>query len=84
VYGIKNVMNDSPAKDNEWFTQHVIVNGKHVTIKVNDKVVNEYEQPERLPRRQRNRAISSGTFALQGHDPGSEIHYRKVQVKPLP
>jgi hypothetical protein len=84
VYGIKNVMNDSPAKDNEWFTQHVIVNGKHVTIKVDDKVVNEYEQPERLPRRQRNRAISSGTFALQGHDPGSEIHYRKVMVKPLP
>jgi hypothetical protein len=84
VYGIKNVMNDSPAKDNEWFTQHVIVNGKHVTIKVNDKVVNEYEQPETLPRRQRNRAISSGTFALQGHDPGSEIHYRKVLVKPLP
>jgi hypothetical protein len=84
VYGIKNVMNDSPANDNEWFTQHVIVNGKHVTIKVNDKVVNEYEQPETLPRRQRNRAISSGTFALQGHDPGSEIHYRKVMVKPLP
>jgi hypothetical protein len=84
VYGIKNVMNNSPAKDNEWFTQHVIVNGKHVTIKVNDEVVNEYEQPERLPRRQRNRAISSGTFALQGHDPGSEIHYRKVMVKPLP
>jgi hypothetical protein len=84
VYGIKNVMNNSPAKDNEWFTQHVIVNGRHVTVKVNDKVVNEYEQPERLPRRQRNRGISSGTFALQGHDPGSEIHYRKVLVKPLP
>jgi hypothetical protein len=28
--------------------------------------------------------ISSGTFALQGHDPDSEIHYRKVMVKPLP
>jgi hypothetical protein len=84
VYGIKNIRNDSPAKDNEWFTQHVIVDGRKVTVKVNDKVVNEYEQPESPPRRQRRAVISSGTFALQGHDPGSEIHYRKVLVKPLP
>jgi hypothetical protein len=28
--------------------------------------------------------MGSGTFALQGHDPGSEVHYRKVLVKPLP
>ena len=26
----------------------------------------------------------SGTFALQGHDPGSEVHYRNIKVKPLP
>ena len=43
-------MNDSPAKDNEWFTQHVIVEGDHVIVKVNDKVVNEYTQPEDLKR----------------------------------
>lgn len=86
VYAIKDVMNDSPAKDNEWFTQHVIVNDRQVTVKVNDKVVNEWEQPEsgRELRRLGDRIISSGTFALQGHDPESEIHYRKVLVKPLP
>jgi hypothetical protein len=84
IYAIKDVMDNSPAEDNKWFTQHVIVIGRRITVKVDDKVVNEYEQPETLPRRQRNRAISSGTFALQGHDPGSEIHYRKVLVKPLP
>jgi hypothetical protein len=85
VYAMKDVMNNSPAKDNEWFTQHVIVNGRHITVKVNDKVVNEYEQPETTRRRRReDRRISSGTFALQGHDPESEVHYRKVLVKPLP
>lgn len=86
LYGIKNVMNNSPAKDNEWFTQHVIVNGRHVTVKVNDKVVNEYDEPESPDRApgQEGHVMSSGTFALQGHDPGSEIHYRKVLVKPLP
>jgi hypothetical protein len=64
----------------------VIVNGRKVTVKVDDKVVNEWEQPEsgRPLRRLGNRIISSGTFALQGHDPESEIHYRKVLVKPLP
>jgi hypothetical protein len=96
LYQIKNIMNNSPAKDNEWFWQHVIVDGRKVTVKINDKVVNEYEeadspQPEREGDRERGRGrrrdrdvLSSGTFALQGHDPGSEVHYRKVLVKPLP
>jgi Domain of Unknown Function (DUF1080) len=86
LYAIKDVMNNSPAKDNEWFTQHVIVDGRHVTVKVNDKVVNEYEAPESPERDsgQEGHVLSSGTFALQGHDPGSEVHYRKVLVKPLP
>jgi hypothetical protein len=57
-------------------------------VKVDDKVVNEYEFEETdSPERERGRrrpALSSGTFALQGHDPGSEVHYRKVLVKPLP
>ncbi|HJQ80192.1 MAG TPA: DUF1080 domain-containing protein [Lacipirellulaceae bacterium] len=86
LYQAKNIMNDSPAKDNEWFTQHVIVDGSHVVVKVNDKVVNDYVQsdpPKRVRGRERN-VLSSGTFALQGHDPGSEVRYRKVLVKPLP
>jgi hypothetical protein len=34
-------MNNSPAKDNEWFTEEIIVKDKTVTIKVNGKTVNE-------------------------------------------
>ena len=86
LYRIKNIMNDSPAKDNEWFTQHVIVDGRKVTVKIDDKIVNEFEETD-SPQRKRGRnrdVLSSGTFALQGHDPGSEVHYRKVLVKPLP
>jgi hypothetical protein len=86
IYRIKDVMNDAPAKDNEWFTQHVIVNGNKVTVNVNDKVVNEWEQPEDFKREAGwdKAVIGEGTFALQAHDPGSEVHYRKVLVKPLP
>jgi hypothetical protein len=85
LYRAKDIMNNSPAKDNEWFTQEVIVNGRHVTVKVNGKVVNEYEEPKNVQREAgwEDAIISSGTFALQGHDPESEIHYRKVMVKPL-
>jgi len=86
IYAIKDVMNTSPAKDDEWFTQHVIVNGRRIIVKVNDKVVNDYTVPEDLRREpgRENNVLSEGTFALQGHDPGSEVHYRKVMVKPLP
>jgi hypothetical protein len=30
------------------------------------------------------RKLSHGTFALQAHDPGSEVHYKNIRVKPLP
>jgi hypothetical protein len=86
LYAVKDVMNKAPAKDDQWFTQTVIVNGKKVTIKVNDKVVTEYTEPEdtKRPGVDATRIIDSGTFAIQGHDPESEIHYRRIMVKPLP
>jgi hypothetical protein len=86
VYRLRDIMHNAPAKDNEWFTQHVIVQGRHIVVKVNDRVVNDYTQPRDLKREAgwEKNVLSSGTFALQGHDPGSEVHYRKVLVKPLP
>jgi histidinol phosphatase-like PHP family hydrolase len=82
LYGIKDIR-ESPAKDNEWFTQHIIVDGKQVTIIVNGRTVNEYTVSEAGPGR-RSRGLSSGTFALQGHDPGSTVFYRNIMVRPLP
>jgi hypothetical protein len=76
VYAIQDVK-EAPAKDNEWFTQHIIVQGKKITIKVNDKVINEYTEGE-------NGRLSSGTVALQGHDPKSKVLYKDIMVKPLP
>jgi len=28
--------------------------------------------------------VAGGTFALQAHDPGSEVHYKNIRVKRLP
>ncbi len=30
------------------------------------------------------RKIATGTIALQGHDPGSVVHFRNIRIKPLP
>ncbi len=76
VYAIQDVK-EAPAKDNEWFTQHIIVHGKKITVKVDDKVINEYTEGE-------NGRLSSGTVALQGHDPKSKVLYKDIMVKPLP
>ncbi len=85
LYNIVNVMNVAPANDHEWFTQHVIVQGKKVTIKVNGKTTVEYTEPADVtrPADMKGRLISQGTFALQGHDPKSRVHYRNLAVKPL-
>jgi hypothetical protein len=79
-------MNDSPAKDNEWFTQEVIVNGDQITVKIDGKVVNEFTWPKDFKRQGSfaHNVLDHGTFALQGHDPGSEVHYKNIKVKPLP
>ena len=79
-------MNDSPVKDNEWFTQEVIVDGNQITVKENGKVVNEYtwKDGEKRSGGFEHNLLGSGTFALQGHDPGSETHYKNIKVKVLP
>ena len=86
LYAVADVMDDAPAKDGEWFTQHVIVQGKKVIVKVNGKVTTDYTEPENPERdpSMKDRLISSGTIALQGHDPGSEVHFRSIKIKVLP
>jgi type 1 glutamine amidotransferase len=84
LYAIKDVRES--LKDNEWFTEHIIVRGRHIVIKVNGKTTVDWTEPESWtpPGNMSGRKISSGTFALQGHDPKSVIFYRSVKVKPLP
>lgn len=85
LYSIQDVKEVS-VKDNEWYTEHIIVRGKNVTIKINDKTVVEYTEPDNVARSkdQAGRVISNGTFALQGHDPQSKVLYKEVMVRSLP
>lgn len=71
----------TPAKDNQWWTQTVIVKGQQIIIKVNDEVVVNYTEPETI---EGGRKLSEGSFALQAHDPKSVVHYKNIRVKKLP
>jgi len=84
LYAVKDLA-EAPAKDDEWFDYHIIVKGKSVTTKINGKVAVEWTQPDEWtpPKGMAGRKLSSGTFALQGHDPGSRVEYKNIRVKPL-
>mgnify|MGYP001090530253 CR=1 FL=1 len=85
LYGVSDVF-EAPAKDGKWFEMHIAVQGKHVTVKVDGKTVVDYTEPadKEVPKEGFIRVISEGTFALQAHDPKSEVHYRNIRVKKLP
>jgi hypothetical protein len=82
LYDVVNIK-ETYVKDMEWFTEYIRVDGKHVVIKINDKIVVDYKEPEdyKPAPGQKGHFLSSGTFALQGHDPKSEVHFKNIMVK---
>ena len=74
------------VKDDEWYTETIIVQGKRIITKINDKVIIDYTEPEGYvpPRNHVNRKIATGTFAFQGHDPKSKVFFKDIKVRILP
>jgi len=85
LYGIDDVK-EVYVKDNEWYTEYIKVQGKRIVVKINDKTVVDYTEPDNVQREEGNslRKLSNGTFALQGHDPKSKVLYKNIMVKLLP
>jgi hypothetical protein len=85
LYAVDDVR-DVYVKDNEWYTEYIKVQGKHITIKINDRTVVDYNEPDSVSQNVAigGKRLSSGTFALQGHDPDSKVYYKDVMVRPLP
>jgi hypothetical protein len=63
-------------RPNEWFTQEVIADDNHIIIKVNDKTTVDWKDPKNT--------YTRGHFALQQHDPGTVVKFRKIEVMELP
>jgi len=84
LWNVVNV-NEAAAKDGEYWTQHIIVKDKHVVVKINGKTVVDYTEPKDPPLKDGYvQRINKGTFALQGHDPGSKVSFKNIRVKRLP
>ena len=89
LYNVKDIGADDIkgiVKDDEWFTEHIIVKDNTVTIRLNGKEVVKWTQPTDWNggREGPGRVISHGTIALQGHDPKSTVYYKNIRIKPLP
>ena len=86
LYHVVDIVDRSPAKDDEWFTETITVQGDRIVVKVNDKQVVDWTQPadwnggREGPGR---RITGPGTIALQAHDLKSTVLYKNIRIKPL-
>ena len=80
LYGIKDCF-DPPAKDDTWYTQEITVQGKRIVSKIDGKLIFDYTEPDDW--KEAGRRLSSGTFAIQAHDPKSKVYFKNILVKPL-
>jgi hypothetical protein len=83
LYDVINLAS-TPAKDNKWWTQTIIVKDRKVTVKIDDQIVLEYTEPDGAqPGKTFTRKLDEGTFALQAHDPKSIVRFKNIKVKRL-
>lgn len=74
LYNFVNIKEQLVLPDT-WFTQHIIAQGNHIIIKVNEKTAVDFVDDKNT--------YTKGYLALQQHDPNSVVHYRNLKMKPL-
>lgn len=74
LYNFQNVM-EQLVPDDTWWNQHIIAQGNHIIILVNDKKVVDYVD-------QKN-TYTKGYLALQQHNKGSVVEYKNLMMKVL-
>jgi len=85
------LLNPPPVTDNAWYTQEIIYVNGHVTVKLNDRAVLDYDMPDADHEHKLPTGFTwmpEGTFALQGHPPlpgkASQAWFKNIRVKVLP
>lgn len=76
LYAVQDVR--EAGRDDAWFTLHTIVRGRRVRVLIDGRQVVDYTEPAGSATR-----LTGTTIALQGHDPGSEVHYKNILIRPL-
>ena len=86
LYHVQDVVDDSPAKDDQWFTEDIVVKGDTITVSVDGRQVVRWTQPSDWDggREGPGRRISGpGTIALQAHDPRSTVYYKNIRIRQM-
>ncbi len=74
LYNFKNIYEQLVPPDT-WFNQHIIAQGNHIIIKVNEKTVVDYTDEKNT--------YTNGYFALQQHNKGSVVTFKNLMMRPL-
>lgn len=61
------------TREEEWFDYNIRCVGNHITIAIDGQTMLETSRDE----------FDTGHVALQGHNPGSEVRWRDIQIRPL-
>lgn len=71
--------------DKEWFTKTIVAHGPHLAVWVNGYQVSDFTdtRPPHESARQGYRA-KPGVLSLQGHDPTTDLSFRKIRIAELP
>jgi len=85
LYGVEDIA-APPVKDNEWYTQEIIVKDRNIKLILNGETMVDYTEPadKAAETKDFERRLGEGTFAIQAHDPESTCYFRNLRVKPLP
>jgi len=75
LYNFSKVF-DQLIQDDTWWTQHVIIEGNHIQIFVNDKQTVDFIDEKNT--------YTSGYLALQQHNAGSVVEFKNLMMKELP
>jgi len=73
------------SSDNEWFRQTIVTTGAHVSVWVNGYQVTDWtdqRKPDKNPRK--GLRLEAGTLMLQGHDPTTDLSFRRLEILELP
>lgn len=71
--------------DKEWFSKTIVAHGPHLAVWVNGIQVSDFtdSRPANESARQGYRS-KPGVLSLQGHDPTTDLSFRKIRIAELP
>jgi len=73
------------SDDFQWFAKTLVVSGPHIATWVNGYQVNDWTDERKPDPNPRNGLrVEAGTLIIQGHDPTTDLSFRKFRAAELP